>query len=110
MIRGSWDMLHLFCGNHGELKELTAEKNSKGICYICPENQGTKPCNTQISVEEYEEILGYISNKIVKAEMEGEVADLTHTIWKTKKGICCRVLLHHRDRIHIMVDCEMRRK
>ena len=110
MIRGSWDMLHLFCGCHGELKELMIEATPRGIHYICKEKESGIPCKTEITLEEYEEILSYISNLIVEAELQGEVADLTHTTWKTKHGIQCRVLLHKKDTINIMVDVRKRRK
>lgn len=109
MIRGSWDMLRLFCGCHGELKKLKMEMTPKGPCYICKEEEAGIPCSTRITTEEYEEILSYISNLIVESELRGEVADLSHTTWKTKKGIRCRVLLHKNDKINIMVDPVKRR-
>lgn len=104
MIRGSWDMLHLFCGCHGELKELKIETSPKGILYVCKEKEGEIQCPTRITTEDYEEILSHISNLIVEAELRGEMANLTYTTWKTKKGVHCRVLLHQDDKINIMVD------
>ena len=110
MIRGSWGMLHLFCGSHGALKELVMEPTSKEICYCCPEFVDGKPCDTRLSLKEYEEILAYLSDQIVKAEVDGEVINLTHTTWRTKSGVACRVLLHQEERIHVMVDCAKRKR
>lgn len=51
MIRGSWDMLHLFCSCHG--RELEMETSTKGLAYACQEkSEGGTPCNTRISIEE----------------------------------------------------------
>lgn len=105
MIRGSWNMLHLFCGEHEELHELVMESTPRGISYACRERDGKLPCKTKISLEEYEEILSHLSDQIVGAEIKGEVLDLTHTTWKGRKGIICKVLLHQKDRIHVLVDC-----
>lgn len=110
MIRGSWDMLHLFCGEHGELHELVMESTPRGISYACRERDGKLPCKTKISLEEYEEILSHLSDQIVGAEIKGEVPDLTHTTWKGRKGIICKVLLHQKDRIHVLVDCTRHRR
>lgn len=109
MIRGSWDLLHLYCGCHGELKELKVETTGKGLCYVCKEESEGIKCRTQVSVDEFDEILSYISNLIIEAELGGEVADLTYRTWKTKKGIQCRILLYQKDRINVMVDIPKRR-
>lgn len=98
-------MLHLFCGEHEELHELVMESTPRGISYACRERDGKLPCKTKISLEEYEEILSHLSDQIVGAEIKGEVLDLTHTTWKGRKGIICKVLLHQKDRIHVLVDC-----
>lgn len=110
MIRGSWDMLHLFCGEHGELRELVMESTPRGIFYACHEKDGRPPCKTKISLEEYEEILSHFSDQIVGAEINGEVLDLTHTTWKSRKGILCKVLLYQKDCIHVLIDCTKHRR
>ena len=110
MIRSSWDMLRLYCGCHGELKKLKMEITPKGPCYICKEEKAGIPCKTQITTEEYEEILSHISNLIVESELDSEVVDLTHTTWKTKKGTSCRVLLQKNNKISIMVDPRKRQR
>ena len=86
------------------------EITPKGPCYICKEEKAGIPCKTQITTEEYEEILSHISNLIVESELDGEVVDLTHTTWKTKKGTSCRVLLQKNNKISIMVDPRKRQR
>lgn len=110
MIRGSWDMLRLFCGEHGELRELVMENTPRGISYACQEKDGKLPRKTKISLEEYEEILSHLSDQIVEAEINGEVLDLTHTTWKSRKGIICKVLLYQKDCIHVLIDCARHRR
>lgn len=106
MIRGSWEMLRLFCGNHGQLVELKMVSTPQGIFYKCEEER----CDTILSLKEYEEILQYLSDMIVQSELEGEVLNLAYTAWKTKSGVKCRVLLHQEDCLHVMVDCCKRKK
>lgn len=106
MIRDSWKLLHLFCGKHEKLEELCMETTSRGIFYVCPHKKAGRPCMTQITQDEYEAILLYLSNMIVQAEMDGEVLDITNTKWRVKKRILCQVLLYETDRIHVLVECK----
>lgn len=103
MIRGSWDMLHLFCGNHDAPVEIVLERTVQGIVFKCPLH-----CTTVISQFEFEEILRHFSDQIVQAEMNGEIIDLANSKWSTRSKVVCVVLKHERNRIDITLDCSRR--
>lgn len=108
MIRGSWDMLHLFCGNHDTPVEIILERTAHNIIFKCPFHSGENPCTTVISQFEFEEILRHFSHQIVQAEMVGEIIDLTNSKWSTKSKVICTVLEHRKNRIDVMLDCRHR--
>ena len=105
IIRDSWKLLHLFCGEHGMPCELKMERSSRGIVYSCPYRGEYTSCNTRITMEEYEAILTQLSDMIVQADMNGEILDITNTTWKLKKRITCKVLAYGPDKIDVLVNC-----
>lgn len=108
MIKGSWDMLHLFCAFHDPNVELVLERTPHGIIFKCPAHAPEHPCATEISQFEFEEILRHYLDQIVRAELDGEVIDLTNSRWATRSKVVCTVCNHKKERVEIMIDCSQR--
>lgn len=107
LIRGSWNLLTIYCGHHDIPVEMQIDSGHQNISYGCPYEAGEPGkrihCQNRIKLTEYEEILGYISNLIVKAEMNAEVVHLENTEWKSKSGLKCRIIKHNEHSIEVVI-------
>ena len=106
-IKGSWNMIHLYCNSHAEPVEMVLDSGPGSVFYCCPyevEADGKKQmCTNRVKLTEYEAILGYISDRIVKAELDGEVFNLANVEWKTRTGLHCKVTEHTEREIKVLV-------
>ena len=64
LIRGSWNMLTLYCGHHEIPVEMQIDSGYQNITYSCSheeiQNGRTVHCPNKIKLAEYEEILGCV--------------------------------------------------
>lgn len=114
IIKGSWNMIHLYCNNHPEPVEMVLDPGAQSIYYRCPfeteENGHRQTCSNRVRLTEYEAILAYLSDRIVKAELEGEVINLANIEWKTKTGLRCRVTEHTEQVLKVLITNPKTRK
>ena len=98
MIEGSWDMLQLVCGNHGDDLEtkMILKEGPKSMFYACPkhihvyqEHAGGTACTNRLSQEDFLEALEFLQKE--SGMGTPFVADLTGMSW-SRNGIEYEVL------------------
>ncbi len=105
--------IRIFCGNHGDdfSIEMTPHEGAEGqdMFYSCPkyypENRtgNERPCGNRISLNEYNQMVEYISKRIEEADMAYQTLDLTGHKWLSKRGVAYMVIRHSMKHIDILV-------
>ena len=109
MIKNIRKIIKVYCGNdHDELQELQLGDGIYQMFFACPryhiENRdpNERACNNRISIDDYENMVTYISKLIEDAEMNGQVINLKNYKW-TKKNIEFKIIEHTKNSIKVLM-------
>lgn len=123
MIINLWQKVRLYCGNHegadlplmtphDQASSATARSlygnNSMNMFYSCPKyypdnrKDGEPCCRNHISMKEFEQMLGKISDEYEKAQKADMTCDLTGLQWKSKNGTQYRIRKQNDDEIDVV--------
>lgn len=96
MIKNLWNAVKVVCANHdGSTPDLvlTSETHKK-LVYKC----NCDGCNNTITVDDYDNIIKKISDKIEADDMEGIDTNLKNMKWKSK-DIHYKIICFKNDKI-----------
>jgi len=106
-----WKNTKFVCGHHADSNDnptFTLKTGGHSLYYQCTKNNplalndGEHPCNVIIDIKTYEAALDHISKKIINAELEATVINLTNYKWKYK-NYEFNILLHKNDEFIVSV-------
>ena len=123
MIKGLWSKVRLVCGNHSDESKIIMNPHeaaksaiskalygsSSGMFYSCPkyypENRSENEpcCRNHISVKEFEDMIGFIANKVSEYESMGGTFELVGLTWKSRSGVEYTVV--KQTDTHIDIKC-----
>ena len=103
-ILGSWGMTTVYCGNpsHGELLPLELREERKQFIYACPHYEDKNcPCRNMININDFQKMLGHISDIIVESSMSGCEVNMTNFSWKDRNRIRFKILEHSPGKMEV---------
>ena len=107
MITSLWNKTEVYCAHHEE-PQIMDLANSRGIIYYAcregfPENKkdNSSLCKNTLSLKDFEKMLDYISDIMLKAELNNEVPNLKND--KFSIGHYEYRIFEHNDKIKVSV-------
>lgn len=110
-ITNSWGNVKLVCiHNHETPIEMEIKQGPASLFYACPKydlenlEEGEVRCNNRLNLIDYTDMLQYLHNLLVEAELNDKVMNLKNVKWVTKRGIQFKVLSHDGDNLVVGVE------
>lgn len=111
MVKNLWKQIEVICGNHPTVNEkvvMQPKVGHRSMFYSCPKyysearTVGERACKNNVSTEDFEKILEYLSKEIENMMMSGQKPCLKNLKFKIK-NIQIEVTEHTDDLLQIKV-------